>query len=241
MSRTTPLYQLVRDRLLQRITSGELAVGDRLEPEIELAEAYQVSRATMRNAIRDLVQDGLLTRRPGVGTMVIRSTPEIRSTRLELLLETLAERTEGAQLLVLDSSVAAAPADVAEALGVKQREKVLRVFRICKVKGEAVALCRTWLPLSLGITAAEAGVAPLYNLVERTYQTPLSYGHDSVGAIAAAGDSAKLLGARSGTPLVSVNRIGYSGANKPVLFSQALFRADSYRYEVALPRDITSA
>ncbi len=241
MSRPTPLYQQVRDDLFNRITNGEIQVGDRLEPEIELAVSYQVSRATMRNAIRDLVQAGLLTRRPGVGTMVVRAVPEIASSKLDSLIESLLSTHAAAQLLVLDSGTVSAPADVAEALGVNVRSKVLRVFRICKIDSVPAAVCRTWLLPSIGVSSAEVRVAPLYDLVEHTYARPLSFGRDSISAGSATGETARLLDLKPGSPLLNICRTAYDGSNQPVLYSQVSFNHSFYRYEVTLPRQITRA
>jgi GntR family transcriptional regulator len=238
MRRSRPLYQQVRERLLDRISSGELKVGDRLEPEVELAVAYNVSRATMRNAIRDLVQEGLLTRRPGVGTMIIRSAPEVRSSNLDPLLESLAETNEDAQLLVLDAQIIQPSQAVAEALQLEPDEKALHVFRICKIDGATLAVGHTYLPASLGISAAEARVAPFYDLLERTYRSPLSYGDDRVSAAGASGETAKLLGIKSGTPVLVINRVSHDGSGVPLEYTEVTFRSDSYRYEVTLPRDI---
>mgnify|MGYP000925369401 CR=1 FL=1 len=239
MRKTTPLYQTVRNRLLERIGSGELGVGDRLEPEIELAQSYGVSRATMRSAIRDLVQDGLLIRRPGVGTMIVRTRPQVRSSALEDLVDPLAARLQDAQVLVLDSSPRPAADEVAAALRCEAGTKLLRVFSICKSGSEPVALCQTWLSPKLEVSAAEPRIAPLYDLLEQTYGLRISHGDDSVGAVAAKGDAARLLLVRAGTPLVSVDRIAYGGDGTPLLYSQAQFRGESYRYAVTLARDVS--
>lgn len=238
MRRSQPLYQQVREKLLARISSGELEVGDRLEPEVELAVTYGVSRATMRNAIRDLVQEGLLTRRPGVGTMIIRSAPETRSSNLDPLLESLAGAYEETQLLVLDAQLTQPSEKVAEQLNLDDDEKVLHVFRIVKIEGVTVAVGHTFLPASLGISAAEARVAPFYDLLERTYRTPLSFGHDSVSAEGATGETAKLLGVKSGTPVLTIDRTAHDGSGQPVEFTETIFRSDYYSYDVTLPRSI---
>jgi DNA-binding GntR family transcriptional regulator len=238
MRRSRPLYQQVRERLLDRISSGELKVGDRLEPEVELAVAYNVSRATMRNAIRDLVQEGLLTRRPGVGTMIIRSAPEMSSSNLDPLLEGLAAGHEDAQLLVLDSQVIQPTEAIAGQLRLEADEKVLHVFRICKIDSVTAAVSHTYLPARLGISAAEARVAPFYDLLERTYRNPISYGHDSVGTAGAAGETAKLLGVRAGTPVLTINRVSFDGSGIPLEYTDVTFHSDYYRYEVTLPRNI---
>ena len=241
MRKTPPLYQTVRDRLLDRIGSGELGVGDQLEPEIELAASYGVSRATMRSAIRDLVQQGLLVRRPGIGTMIVRDRPQVQTSALEDLVGPLADSLEDAQVLVLDSSLQPAPAEVAVALGCTPGIRLLRVYSVCKSAGEAVALCQTWLSQDSRVSAAEPRVAPLYDLLEQTYGLRISHGDDSVGAVAAKGDAARLLGVRTGTPLVSVNRIAYGGNGEPLLFSQAQFNSSSYRYAVTLVRPTAQA
>lgn len=241
MRKNPPLYQTVRDRLLRRITSGELGVGDQLEPEVELADTYGVSRATMRSAIRELVGKGLLVRRPGVGTQVVRSTPVVEPSRLDELLESFANDTPGARVLILDAGVTTAPEEVATAMQLDAGSKLLRVHSICKAGDEVLASGQTWVSPSVGVSASEARTAPLYSLVEQTYGHAISHGRDSISAQQSRGETGRLLGVRAGTLLVVVERIAYDGSGAPVLFSQVQFRSGSYRYQVTLPRAIVSA
>ena len=238
MRKNPPLYQTVRDRLLERIGTGELNVGDRLEPEIELASDYGVSRATMRSAIRDLVQAGLLVRRPGVGTMIVRSRPRVTASGLADIMGVFAARLEDAQLLVLDSSIKPASFEAAEKLGAEPGSKLLRVFTICKSAGQPVAICETWLPAESGISPAEPHVAPIYDLLEKTYGRRISHGDDSVSAVLAKGETARLLDVKNGSPLISVERVAYDGAGAPLLYSRAQFLSENYRYQVTLARDV---
>src|SRR5262249_34189872 len=68
----------VRDQLAERIASGTLAPGTRLPPEPRLAEELEVSRATLREALRSLEEDGYVTRRRGAGTYVV-GHPRLRN------------------------------------------------------------------------------------------------------------------------------------------------------------------
>lgn len=241
MRKSPPLYQTVRDRLLERIGSGELQVGDRLEPEVELASNYGVSRATMRSAIRDLVQAGLLVRRPGVGTMIVRSRPRIKASGLTELVGNFAANLDDPQLLVLDSSVKPASEEAAGHLDTEPGSKLLRVLSICKSAGQPVALCETWLAPGIGISPAEPRVAPIYDLLEQTYGKRISHGDDSVTAVVATGDTARLLDVRSGSPLISIERVAWDGGGAPLLYSRAHFLGEKYSYRVTLTRDVHPA
>ena len=66
-----PLYHQLSRQLVEAIESGRLPKGSFLDSEIDLAERWQVSRPTVRRAIQDLVDSGLLVRRRGVGTQVV--------------------------------------------------------------------------------------------------------------------------------------------------------------------------
>ena len=72
VDRSSPIpayYQIAVD-IHQRIANGEWRAGDKIPPEVELAEEYQVSRMTMRNALGQLANEGILDRKPGNGTFV---------------------------------------------------------------------------------------------------------------------------------------------------------------------------
>ena len=241
MRKNPPLYQTVRDRLLERIGNGELSVGDRLEPEIELAGSYGVSRATMRSAIRDLVQASLLVRRPGIGTMVVRSRPRVTASGLSELIGTFAGTVADSQLLVLDSSMKPASDEAAGRLGTQPGSNLLRVYTICKSAGQPVAICETWLAAGTGISPAEPHVAPIYDLLEKTYGRRISHGDDAVTAVLAKGETARLLDVRSGSPLISIERVAFDGGGAPLLYSRAQFLSENYTYRVTLARDVHSA
>ena len=65
-----PLYHQVAEHLRGLIATGALAAGEHLPNEIELAQSFTLSRPTMRQALEELVRDGLITRRRGIGTVV---------------------------------------------------------------------------------------------------------------------------------------------------------------------------
>jgi GntR family transcriptional regulator, histidine utilization repressor len=71
-----PLYQQVRDYILQRINNGTLHPGMQIESESELVSALKVSRMTVNRALRELTAEGRLHRRQGKGTFVASIKPQ---------------------------------------------------------------------------------------------------------------------------------------------------------------------
>src|SRR5258708_16252134 len=69
-SSPVPMYYQIMNQLREMILEGEYAVNSLLPPERELVETYQVSRMTIRQAILELVNEGILVRRRGVGTFI---------------------------------------------------------------------------------------------------------------------------------------------------------------------------
>src|SRR4051812_9247022 len=150
-----PLYFQVAQHLEAAIERGDLAVGDRLENEVALAERWGLSRPTMRQAIGHLVDKGLLVRQRGVGTEVVRRQVE-RQVQLTSLYDDL--RTSGqeptTEVLVLER----APADdvVAERLGVPVGSEIVRLERLRRARGVPLAILRNWLPVPLAGSITKA-------------------------------------------------------------------------------------
>ncbi len=124
----SPLYQQVKHILLRRLTAGEWKAGDKLPAEPVLARETGVSLGTLRHAVELLVADGVLTRRPGVGTLVRTFQTEGYWNRFQPI-----ERLDGKprfdlrRLIVFEH--VSPPAEVAASLHVPPSEPVIRIVR----------------------------------------------------------------------------------------------------------------
>ena len=99
-----PRYAEVSDKLLARIQAGEITIGDMLPTEAELVDFYQVSRNTVREALRGLAQMGLIERRPGAGTTLIAAKPQRRYDQVSRTVDDLLQYGNTTHL-VIDSAV----------------------------------------------------------------------------------------------------------------------------------------
>ena len=136
-SSPTPLYFQLAQAIEGAITGGDLPAGSRLENEILLAQRYGLSRPTVRRAVQELVDKGLLVRKRGVGTQVIQ--PHVRrSVELTSLYDDLARDGEAPTTEVLSLERVPAPADIAEELDLVAGEEIVVVHRLRRSHGEAV-------------------------------------------------------------------------------------------------------
>ncbi|MEW6049045.1 MAG: GntR family transcriptional regulator [Bacillota bacterium] len=230
-----PLYVQIREAIRARIAGGELPDGALLPPEHVLAERLGTSRMTVRAALADLERDGLIRRAQGVGTVV-------RVSRFAHQLRLLTSFTEDirARGMVPSSRVLAAglvPADgsVAEALGVRPGSPVVHLCRLRLADGEPVALHDTYLPPGLVDPNQVGPATSLYELLHRA-GVALDAAEESLEAVPASEDDARLLGVEAGAPLLLVVRTTCDRAGRAVEHVLARYKADVYRYTVRLQR-----
>jgi GntR family transcriptional regulator len=138
-----PLYRQVERRIEDLLLQGRYKAGDRIPPEAELVDALGVSRVTVRAALARLVGRGLLERRRGSGTFLVRPP---KGARLQAGLERLETYTVHAERLGLkldsrDLSIEAvgASADEAGALEVPEGSPLVKVSRVLLVEGKPAA------------------------------------------------------------------------------------------------------
>jgi DNA-binding GntR family transcriptional regulator len=232
-SSPVPLYYQVAQQLEAAIASGQLAPGDRLENELDLAERFGLSRPTVRQAIQELVRQGLLVRKRGVGTQVVHGQVK-RPVELSSLYDDLERSGQHPSTEVLASDVVAADARIAGILGVALAGPVTRIERLRSAGDEPLALMCNWLPADLAdFTPADLERQGLYELLRRR-GVHMRIATQRIGARAATTGEAKLLQERKGAPLLTMERTAYDDSGRAVEFGSHVYRAHHYSFEVTL-------
>ena len=210
----------VRDALLGDLFSNVYVAGDQLPNEAELAERFNCSRATIREAVRGLVDGGYLLRRHGKGTFVTAG-PRRRHTLNANLSYTAMIREAGLEpgRALIRRQVRPATAEEAEQLALAPHSAVHFVERIRTADGRPVVYSRDRIPVDLLGSAAEGVVdASLYGLLA-------SVGIDVRSALAtlrpvtADGRLARLLHVPVGAPLQQIEQVHADEAGRPVMLS----------------------
>lgn len=226
-----PLYMQVYRHIERAVDAGGLRPGDRLDGEIGLAEQLGISRSTMRRAISELVNRGLLVRKHGVGTQVV-DTGRRRASRLSSLHDELSQADLRPSTRVLSVETAEAHADVAEALDVGVGEPVLALVRLRLAAGEPVAIMQNWLPADLtDLAAADLERRGLYQVL-RGRGIKMRVARQTIGADAADAKQARLLEVRKGGPVLTMRTITYSDLGQAIDYGRHTYRPDRYQFEV---------
>jgi len=223
-------YQEIADALRRRVDRGEFGAGRLLPSESALSAEYGASRVTVRRALEQLRDDGLLDARQGFGWFVARAPIRQSLARLATLEDQLAASGIRPERRILDFAFVPADERVHEVLGVPQ---VLRVRRLNLADGEPFAIVTVWCPAELAqhLSRADVERSPFYELIG----VELGGAVQSIGAAAATAHDAELLGVPPGSPVLRCERITSSMSGQPVLVSEHVFPAHLTEFVVDLP------
>jgi GntR family transcriptional regulator len=225
----------VRDELAGRITSGAIPPGSRLPPEPQLAEDLGVSRATLREALRSLEEDGFVTRRRGAGTFAAHR-PRLRNNLDVNFGVTEAIRASGMEPGTVDAKVdiASATAQEASALDIAAGDPVVTVERVRTADDRRVVLSRDVIAQSLvGEDALERlGNGSVYDLLETAARTAIQHGVVTIEPIAADRQMARKLKIPTGSLMLYLRQIDYDRSGDPVLLSHEYHLGDAFEFSV---------
>ena len=228
-----PLWVRLATGLEGAVASGALAPGARLENEIALSERLGVSRPTVRRAIQELVDKGLLVRRRGIGTQVVHGSVA-RQIELTSLFDDLASagKVPGTRVLEL-ATVPAAPL-VATQLGVAPDSDVLRIRRLRLADEVPLAILENYLPAAFAdLGEEELGGAGLYHEL-RARGVVLRVARQRIGARKASNEEARLLDLGRNAPVLTMDRTAYDADGAAVEYGHHCYRPDLYSFEMTL-------
>ncbi|PSL36552.1 GntR family transcriptional regulator [Labedella gwakjiensis] len=228
-----PLYFQVSSRLEAAIHSGLIPSGARLENEIAIAARLGLSRPTVRRAIQELVDRGLLVRRRGIGTQVVQGQVT-RPVELSSLFEDLTSTGHRPGTVILRHEVRAADETIANQLGVSVGEDIVHLRRQRTTDDVPVAVLENFLPGEFAdITTAQLETSGLYQVL-RARGVAIRIAKQKIGARRAQGDEAELLGIDKGHPVLTVERAAFDNAGRVVEIGHHCYRPDMYSFETTL-------
>lgn len=227
-----PLYRQLYRELLRLVES--LTPGDRFPSERELVEMYQVSRITVHQALRDLVQSDHIRRVQGRGTFVSRPKVERGQPSLNSFTEDMRAKGHVPSSRLLHRAELEPPLDVQERLRLPDGARTLYLERLMLADGEPIAVHYTHLVLALCTNAdvwfaGEALHGSLYAILEQRCGHALREAEETVEAAVAAPREAKLLDVAVGAPLLWIRRLSFLEDGSPAEDSTMLYRSDRYR------------
>jgi GntR family transcriptional regulator len=230
----SPLYLRLKRSIEDAVKSGVIAPGDALPSERDIAARADVSRVTVRKAVGDLVQAGLLVQRHGSGTFVAPRVERVEQSlsRLTSFTEDMARRGMSLQSRWLDHGIHPPSPEEMMVLGLSAREMVARVARLRIADAMPLAIERASVSAELLPDPGAIGDS-LYRALEASGHRPVR----AVQRISAAnlGESeALLLEVPPASASLHIERISYLATGRVVEFTRSIYRADAYDFVAEL-------
>ena len=229
------LVKRVADALRDQIASRQLKAGARLMSEVALAQNLEISRSTLREALKILVREGLVDVKHGVGAFVADEHRLIWSR-----LDSMRSFTElirsvggapGDSRLSVDQT--SAPDDVAEALEIPRGTLVGLIKRVRLIDGTPLSIAQEYVcitkPDDIERLKSFSG-GSLYEFLRNRCGVTLARSSVVIAAIAANAEQATLLDVRKGTPLLLLREPHYDTAGRPVLFAINYHNSDIVQF-----------
>jgi GntR family transcriptional regulator len=225
----------IEDWLADAIAAGQLRPGDRLPTEHDLSAWLGVSRMTLRHALGELAQRGLVTKSVGRngGTFVAEAKLEQDLTTLAGFSEQLRRHGKVAGARVLAAAQIPASPAAAAALGLAEGDPVHEVRRIRLADGRPMVIEHSLFPAALFPDLLDCRLdGSLYELLEERYGQRPHRARELLEPVVAGVREAEALEVDEGAPLMLVERTAYSKAGQPLEFARDLFRGDRTRVVV---------
>ncbi len=199
MSSDIPLYAQLVGIIKRHISSGTLAVGDLLPSEAELCRSLDISRNTVRQAIGDLEDEGLVVRKRGKGTFVADPNTNRRGVRYSFTTEVSSLGKVPSSTLV-DFDLIVADSELCRKMELKEDTCVYCFTRIRNVDGQPLILETSYYPQFIypNLTREMVQTHSFYSLLYHVGITPFS-ADDSYEAVTLNDQQAELLGVKGGS------------------------------------------
>lgn len=226
-----PVYYQLKNDLTSKIAKGVWKPGDCIASERELCEVYGVSRMTIRQAVGELVQEGILLRIKGKGTFVC----EQKLKQQDMMSFTEIIKKTGNELIteVLEFSTIETPEDFGDIFTLDHLYKIKRKRIVDK---ECIALETVYIPVDYcGYINKEMLNGSLFKILEE-FGYVVDYSTSSISAIIINEELKEIFKADKDVPLLKTISKTYDNKDKMIFLEEAIYRSDKYLLEVNISR-----
>lgn len=231
-----PLHAQVERLLRQLIAEPAYRAGATLPDEVGMAKRLGISRNTVRSAIERLVREGLVERRRGVGTRVVRAPAAVHDAAWDAFLGELEPRGAGIAVAAATAELATLPPDEARALGCDSGSAALRVERTLADGDGTLGLIRSWFHPRVPLAARDDFRLPLWERIERELGVIPTVAQEEVAAVVADAALARQLACARGLALLKRRRVVCDAQARPLEVATAWYRGDRCRRAIELRR-----
>ncbi|MGC4191652.1 MAG: GntR family transcriptional regulator [Thermomicrobiales bacterium] len=236
---TATRYKRIAHQMREAIRQQVIRAGDPIPSEHQLCRVFGVSRPTVRRAVDALVEEGMLTRRQGMGTFVAKLRLEQPPERVIGFTERMRRNGLTPSTRVLDRDILLARAtspDIASTLSVSANDRIFRISRLRLANDEPIVLETIHVPLERfpALDGIDLAQESLYRVFAERFQTEVTFLRESLEPVLLTTHEAALLHAQAGSPAMLARIVTFDQHHQPIEHSISLVRGDRCQYEIEL-------
>jgi GntR family transcriptional regulator len=237
-----PFYFQIKEDILKKIEDGIFNVGDQLPSEHELVQEYGVSRPTIRQAIVQLVQEGVLIRGRGKGTFVSQPLITSNAQLFTTFAEAMHDKGVQQRAKLIEVKRIQASEKIAEDLEISLGDDVHEIVRLRMGNNEPLVIRTMQISAKLypDFLEEDLETEPLYSIFQRKYGFILGNAVQSFQAVTATKLESSLLRIEVGAPLMLWQGVTYTAQKVPIERVKALYRGDRFRFMIKQGRNVDS-
>ncbi|MHB8073272.1 GntR family transcriptional regulator [Desulfosporosinus fructosivorans] len=230
-----PIYFQLKTLIQEGISSGEYPVGMCLPSEREYCEEYGISRMTVRQAISDLVNEGLLRRERGKGTYVSQPKIEQGLQMLTSFTEDMKRRNMQPGTRLIHMITCPAKGRVARQLGIEDGDSVYEIKRLRLADDEPMAIETAYVPICYlpNFTEEKVASGSLYEVM-RERGIEISHATQTLEASQAKVTEATILNIKNKASVLLIERTTCASGGQVVEFVKSVYRGDRYKFAIDL-------
>ena len=231
------LYLQLYEILKKKIESSEWPVGSQIPTEEDLCKIFNVSRATVRNAVMELVRQGYLKRQQGKGTFVQRNIVSEGLSMITSFREILFEKGLKFSTKVLARTVMMPIDDMDIKLRVPRDKHIIYIKRLRLIDIEPVLLQESYIPYHICPLLLEEDVETqsLFELFEKKYGIKITRVQNHIEVTYLNADEARLIGLPEASAAILLNQYFYSG-DTVFMYTRSIKRTDRFKFLINLER-----
>ena len=232
-----PLHAQIERELRRMMALPQFQNGALFPDELTLANRFSVSRGTVRVALSRLVNQGLLKRKPGVGTRVLPPPAESSIGEWRSFSREMARRNITVESYFLCARRFAAPDHVAQALQIAAGTDVLRLDRVRGWEKRPVLHSRSWFHPRLRLTGMADFSRPLYELIQAETGSVAESAREELSAVRATVALARHLQVSAGEPLLLRCHTVFDTGKRPLEFAEVHYVSARFTLTLDLKRE----
>lgn len=227
------LYVQLYEIFKKKIESGEWSVGSQIPTEEDLCKIYEVSKATVRFAILELVRQGYLMRQQGKGTFVCKRVIPEGLTMLSSFKELMLEAGIDFSTRVLAQTVIMPTDDLDVKLDIPEDKHIIYIKRLRTIENEPVLIQEAYIPYHICPQLLDEDVVnnSLFELFEKKHGITITKVKDHIEVTSSKADESRLLGLPEGSPLLLLEQHFYSGDSQ-IMYMRSIKRPDRFRFSI---------